>query len=222
MKVFYIDDDKSNTILFKKSMPQTFDCHIFTSPLEALALLNESKPDVIVSDEDMPQMRGTELLKIASAALPASLRILVTGKVDIDVLQKETPPGLIHFFVGKPYDPNFIISRVHLHFGEQVSASPTTSEKTQVVMDKEKQTFSRMAYETTMEKFKRYKQAQHEAKLLEQEMTDKKADLFMHLGSAINFKNFDILLRMSLEDNLSFDEFLEIYWRFNDIKKGRE
>ncbi|MGZ3779748.1 MAG: hypothetical protein ACXVCY_03870 [Pseudobdellovibrionaceae bacterium] len=50
----------------------------------------------------------------------------------------------------------------------------------------------------------------------------KKADLFMHLGSAINYKNFEILLKMSLEEGLSFKEFLEIYWRFNDIKKGKE
>ncbi|MGZ3826815.1 MAG: response regulator, partial [Bdellovibrio sp.] len=213
--------EKNNSLLFKKSMPSAFDCRTFISPAEALQSLTDLQPNVVVSDEDMPGMNGTELLKIASNILPDSLRILVTGKVDIDVLQKETPPGIVHFFVGKPYDPNFIISRIRSHFGEQSNASTSELEKSPVSVDNEKDNRSRLAFDTTVEKFRKYKDALKEARFFEQELTDKKADLYMHLGSAINYKNFEILLQMSLEDNLSFNEFLEIYWRFNDIKKGR-
>lgn len=102
MKIFYVDDEKNNLLLFKRSMPTSFEVIAFIKPKEAAAALEVQKPEVIVTDEDMPELKGLQLLEIASQVLPSSLRFLVTGKTDIDVLQKNTKPGLAHFFMANP------------------------------------------------------------------------------------------------------------------------
>ncbi len=50
---------------------------------EALALLDELIPDVVLADFKMPGRNGGELLSIVAARLPAARRVLMSGYADV-------------------------------------------------------------------------------------------------------------------------------------------
>lgn len=70
--------------------------------LEALALLAREPIDVIVSDELMPGMSGTELLSQVRKSYPHITRILLTGDLNVDTALRAINEGEIYRFLQKP------------------------------------------------------------------------------------------------------------------------
>lgn len=67
--------------------------------LDALA---RERIDVIVSDQRMPGMEGSDFLAAASALSQATRRILLTAFADIDVAARALNQGHIHRLLQKP------------------------------------------------------------------------------------------------------------------------
>jgi len=59
---------------------------------------------VIVSDQRMPGMSGTEFLARASALFPDSVRIILSGYTDLQSLTDAVNQGGIYRFMAKPWD----------------------------------------------------------------------------------------------------------------------
>jgi class 3 adenylate cyclase len=74
-------------------------------PDEALRVLAEARPAVIVSDQRMPGMPGTELLARARDLAPDTVRILLTAFTDADALMDSINAAGIYRFLLKPWDP---------------------------------------------------------------------------------------------------------------------
>ena len=72
---------------------------------EALRVLAEARPAVIVSDQRMPGMLGTELLARARDLAPDTVRILLTAFTDADALMDSINAAGIYHFLLKPWDP---------------------------------------------------------------------------------------------------------------------
>lgn len=75
-----------------------------TSPQEAIRILREEKVHVIVSDQRMPLMQGSELLRIARETSPATMRILLTGYSDLDASIASVNEGEVFRYLMKPWD----------------------------------------------------------------------------------------------------------------------
>ncbi|WP_179957667.1 HD domain-containing phosphohydrolase [Exilibacterium tricleocarpae] len=75
---------------------------------EGLALLDEHKVDVIVSDMRMPQMNGAEFLTQARAKQPSAIRILLTGYADIDAVAEAVNAAKVYNYMHKPWDDNVL------------------------------------------------------------------------------------------------------------------
>jgi FixJ family two-component response regulator len=79
--IVIIDDEKP----FVESMAQlvgtSLDCpvHAFTKPEDALAVLKEVDPGVIVTDYFMPEIDGFEFINKASSVAPRAVFIMITG-----------------------------------------------------------------------------------------------------------------------------------------------
>src|SRR5580658_3077266 len=73
----------------------------FGDPLKALEAIKASPPDLILSDERMPGMHGSQLLEAARVAAPGTLRIIMSGFVGLDKLTAITSA---HQYVAKPFD----------------------------------------------------------------------------------------------------------------------
>jgi DNA-binding NtrC family response regulator len=74
------------------------------SAQEALAVLEKEVVDVIITDENMPGISGTELLRLVKERYPDTVRIMLTGLTDIEVAKNAINNGEIYRFFNKPWD----------------------------------------------------------------------------------------------------------------------
>lgn len=73
---------------------------------EALERLKKQKKpfSLILSDQRMPGMQGSEFLEQAKEIAPDSIRYLITGYSDVDAITDAVNRGAIHRYIGKPWN----------------------------------------------------------------------------------------------------------------------
>jgi response regulator RpfG family c-di-GMP phosphodiesterase len=71
---------------------------------EALHVLDDKRIDLLFTDERMPRMTGSQLLRLASERQPLAMRILVTGYGDVETLTRAINEGHTYQVVSKPID----------------------------------------------------------------------------------------------------------------------
>ncbi|HXG02168.1 MAG TPA: response regulator, partial [Candidatus Binatia bacterium] len=81
-------------------------------PSEALALVAAEPVAVVISDQRMPEMLGTELLARCRDAAPDTVRVLLTAFTDVDALMESINAAHIYHFVLKPWDPKELVHTV--------------------------------------------------------------------------------------------------------------
>lgn len=81
-----------------------YQVHMATDPHEALRILRDERVHVIVSDQRMPVMNGSELLRQAREASPATMRILLTGYSDLDASIASVNEGEVFRYLMKPWN----------------------------------------------------------------------------------------------------------------------
>jgi DNA-binding NtrC family response regulator len=101
--IFYLDDEASHLEVFRDMFGAEFDVHTSTTPDEARHMLEECAADIIISDQKMPKIKGTDFLLEAMQACPVSFRVLLTGKVGVGEVMNEVRAGVIHAFLAKPW-----------------------------------------------------------------------------------------------------------------------
>lgn len=74
-------------------------------PASALELLRGDDVAVVVSDQRMPGMTGTELLTRCRDEAPEAVRILLTAFTDLDALMESINAAGVYHFLLKPWDP---------------------------------------------------------------------------------------------------------------------
>jgi len=100
--VLYVDDTKVNLILFKETFKNDYELILSETPEEALKILEERDVQVVVSDQRMPNMLGTELLEIVSEKYPNIRRYLLTAFTDAETVIEAVNVGRVHGYIKKP------------------------------------------------------------------------------------------------------------------------
>ncbi len=80
-KIAFIDDEYSvlESIKMIFNNDTAYSLYLFQNPLDALAEINKEEFAVIVSDLNMPAMKGTELLKLAKERWPLTECLVITA-----------------------------------------------------------------------------------------------------------------------------------------------
>jgi two-component system response regulator PhcR len=101
--VLYVDDEKTNRIVFEQSLASDF--RILTAPdgATALQLLEQHDIGVVVTDMRMPHMNGEDLLRVVKERWPHVIRIVVTAYSDIDPILRAINEGLVARYILKPW-----------------------------------------------------------------------------------------------------------------------
>ena len=104
-KILLVDDEER--ILRSLSMLLRTQYQIFATSdgHEALKILRQENIHVIISDQRMPIMTGTELLRQARDIAPDTIRILLTGYSDADAALDALNDGEIFRYINKPWGP---------------------------------------------------------------------------------------------------------------------
>lgn len=70
----------------------------------ALKLLETESVDIVIADENMPGMNGTQLLGLVRQKYPDIIRMMLTGDARLDVVMNAVNRGEIYRFFTKPCD----------------------------------------------------------------------------------------------------------------------
>jgi len=101
--IFYLDDDPAQLEVFREMFGSGYDVHTSTSLDDALLALAECSPEIIISDQSMPWVKGTEFLRAAAQVCPGSARVLLTGHASLGDLLADVASGTVHLFISKPW-----------------------------------------------------------------------------------------------------------------------
>lgn len=99
-------DDEANVLsaLTRALIDEPFEVITASSGLEALEIMEGKTIKVIVSDERMVGMQGSELLAEVKMRSPHTVRILLTGHATLDAAMRAVNVGEIYRFFLKPWD----------------------------------------------------------------------------------------------------------------------
>ena len=109
-KILFVDDETNILHSLKRLMRgQNADIHISNNPLEAVKLAEEHNFAVVVSDQRMPEMQGSEVLENIRKHSPDTVRILLTGYTDIHAAMDAINKGAIYKFLSKPWNDEALV-----------------------------------------------------------------------------------------------------------------
>lgn len=106
-KMLVVDDEPDNLDLLYRTFRRDFNVLKAESGIHALKLLSEEgEVAVIISDQRMPEMKGTEFLSRTVPNFPDTMRIILTGFTDVEDLVEAINSGQVYKYITKPWDPN--------------------------------------------------------------------------------------------------------------------
>lgn len=104
IRVLYVDDEENNLVAFRANFRKIYEVHTANSAKNALELLKETPVQIIISDQRMPDMTGVEFLERTVNLYPESIRLLITGQADIEVVIEAINRGQVSKYIQKPWD----------------------------------------------------------------------------------------------------------------------
>ncbi|MBD2626591.1 response regulator [Trichormus variabilis] len=105
LKILVVDDEPDNLDLLYRTFRRDFNVLKADSGMSALQLLEEEgEVAVIISDQRMPEMKGTEFLSRTLPQFPDTVRIILTGFTDIEDLVEAINSGQVFKYITKPWD----------------------------------------------------------------------------------------------------------------------
>lgn len=104
-KILFVDDEPDNLKAFERSFRGKYDTTCQSNPLLALNSLEKTEYAVIVSDQKMPEMMGTEFLAKAAKICPMTTRVIVTAYTESKEILEAINRAEIYRYVTKPWDP---------------------------------------------------------------------------------------------------------------------
>ena len=105
-KTLLIIDDEASILSALKRLLRREDYEILTADNAGAGfdLLATHKVQVVVSDQRMPEMNGTEFLSRVKDLYPETVRIVLSGYTDLESITSAVNRGAIYKFFTKPWD----------------------------------------------------------------------------------------------------------------------
>lgn len=102
LRVLVVDDDPLVLAVTRRVLARAgYTVAIFEDPRRALHDITHTRPFAVVADLHMPDMNGSELLKLVRDASPSTFRLLYTGEGQASELERALSPGLTDAVVPK-------------------------------------------------------------------------------------------------------------------------
>ena len=102
--VLVVDDEPANQRAVRRALLD--ECSVLTasSGEEALVVLASEQVALVIADQRMPGMSGTELLAETARIYPNLVRVVLTGYTDLETLVGAINGGQVYHFLSKPWE----------------------------------------------------------------------------------------------------------------------
>ena len=142
-KILCVDDEPNILASLKRMLSlEGFEVLTAYSGAQALTLLAQHTISVIISDMQMPQMNGAELLAKVSQQWPQTMRLMLTGASDISGAIEAINQGTIYRYTAKPWNDEELLSTLKsaIAFG----ALASDHERLQALTESQKKSLNEM------------------------------------------------------------------------------
>ena len=113
-RIMIVDDEdyilKALNRIFRTQ--EDWEVETYVDPFEALRRARTTIFDAVITDFRMPEMDGIELLRTLREIQPDTIRILLTGVIDIDTLMSAINQASAFRFVPKPWEDEQLLESV--------------------------------------------------------------------------------------------------------------
>lgn len=109
LKLMVVDDESDNLDLLYRTFRRDYEVFRANSGMSALEILEQSgEMAIIISDQRMPGMNGTEFLSKTVDRFPDTIRIVLTGYTDVEDLVDAINTGKVFKYITKPWMPEHL------------------------------------------------------------------------------------------------------------------
>lgn len=110
-----VDDEASVRAALRRMLrKEAYRLTCVASAADALKVVQDDPPDVVISDHLMPEMTGLELMKRLRLRCPHVTRIVLTGQAEMATVIAAINEGEVFRFLRKPWDEDELKLTVHL------------------------------------------------------------------------------------------------------------
>lgn len=103
--VLFVDDEPHLLAIISKALAnEPYRVLTAESAEEALVILEKERVDVVVSDEIMPGMAGTDFLEVVRERHPTTIRMILTAYPVLKKALMAVEEGRVHHFFTKPFN----------------------------------------------------------------------------------------------------------------------
>ncbi|TDO95507.1 response regulator [Marinomonas balearica] len=115
MQNILLVDDEAQILMALKRVLRKQNYNVITAEGgdEALAVLNDTPIDLILSDYMMPGLSGTDFLEKAEALQPDSIRMILSGHSDFESVMESLKSGIVHKYLVKPWHNDELIDQIN-------------------------------------------------------------------------------------------------------------
>lgn len=113
-KKLLLVDDEENILRSLKRLFRQESYTVFTanSAEEGLKILETNRVSVILSDQRMPGMLGSDFLSLVKDRHPNTIRIIMSGYTELESITSAINDGAVYKFLLKPWDDEKLLGHV--------------------------------------------------------------------------------------------------------------
>ncbi|MHC4339138.1 MAG: response regulator [Planctomycetota bacterium] len=103
--ILFVDDEENILLALRRLLfEEPYEVRTESNPKRALKEILRDPPTVVVADYQMPEIMGTDLLAQVKKINAGIVRMILTGKPDIQAVLAAVNEGEVYRFVLKPWD----------------------------------------------------------------------------------------------------------------------
>ncbi len=113
-RVLFVDDESQNLTILRLAFRNDLEAFTANSAAAAIRLLEEAEEPipVIVTDQRMPGMTGSELLAVVAEKWPDTIRMVLTAYTDVEAIIDAINLGNVYKFVYKPWEKKDLLQTI--------------------------------------------------------------------------------------------------------------
>lgn len=117
--ILIVDDEKNILMTLKRILEDEKEDYVVffaDSGIRGLEIVKRENIRLIIANYKMPQMDGIQFLKKAAIISPGSIKFMLTGYADLDVVMRAKNESNVYRFFTKPWNNREILNAVKQGF----------------------------------------------------------------------------------------------------------